>query len=359
MLDVRRLATICVAGVAVAALASCGGGSSPKDDPSTSPSSSAPPPATSAAETTAAPAPTPAPAPPPAPAINPLTGVEGVPPGPVIAAKIDDTANARPQIGIEAADVVYVEQAEGGLTRLVGVYSSQKPEIGPVRSVRASDPELLAQYGPIAIVASGGAGHALEAVANSTLVNAQYSAVPDAYYRSTARSAPYNVITNLTTLSGIVQAGGAKDIGFRWAASDPRLAASPPAARVDTAVGSTHVAFIYDAGSNRFVREIDGRLQNAASGAPVATPNVLIQFCAVAADYEDVDVNGSPSSYTQTVGSGRALLLRDGHYIEGTWSRASLDAATTYSDAAGQPLLLAPGGVWVVLAGTDAPLSVS
>jgi hypothetical protein len=354
--DVRRSLTICAIGGAVAALASCGGGSSPTLDPSTSGSRSSAL-ATSSPEP-APPPTTPAPAPPPAPTVNPLTGLEGVPSGPVIAAKIDDTANARPQIGIDAADVVYIEQAEGGLTRLIAVYASQKPEIGPVRSVRASDPELLAQYGNIAIVASGGAGHALEAVANSSLVDAQYGTVPDAYYRSSSRSAPYNVIANLTTLSGLVQAGGSKDIGLHWAASDPRLAASPPVARVDTAVGSTGVAFVYDGTTNRFVREIDGRLQAAASGAPVATPNVIIQFCQVQPDYEDIDVNGSPSSYTNTIGTGRAVLLRDGHYIDGTWTRGSLDSVTSYADGAGQPLLLAPGGTWVVLANADAPLTI-
>lgn len=312
--------------------------------------------ATTSPEPTTAP---PTPAPPPAPAVNPLTGIDGVPSGPVIAAKIDDTANARPQIGIEAADVVYIEQAEGGLTRLIAVYASQKPEIGPVRSVRASDPELLAQYGPIAIVASGGAGHALEAIANSTLVDAQYSAVPDAYYRSSSRYAPYNVIANLDTLSRLVPAGGPKDVGFQWAAGDPRVAAAPVANRLDTAVGSTPVAFDWDPGLARYVRVIAGARQSAASGAPVATPNVIVQFCAVAPDYADVDVNGSPSSYTQTVGGGRAVLFRDGHFIDGSWSRPALDSPTTYADAAGQPLLLSPGGVWVVLANSDAPLSAS
>lgn len=356
MFDARRFAALCVTAVMVAALASCGGGSSPKAKPSPSASVSGTPASTPAAATTA---PTTAPAPPPAPAVNPFTGLEGIPAGPVIAAKVDDTANARPQIGIEAADVVYIEQAEGGLTRLIAVYASQKPEIGPVRSVRASDPELLAQYGPIAIVASGGAGHALEAVANSSLVDAQYGTVPAAYYRSSSRYAPYNVITNLTTLSGLVQAGGPKGVGFQWAAADPRVGAAPLATRMDTAVGSTPVAFEWDPALSRYVRVIAGARQSAASGAPVATPNVIVQFCAVAADYDDVDVNGSPSSYTQTVGGGRAVLLRDGHAVEGSWSRASLDAPTTYADAAGQPLLLSPGGVWVVLANSDAALSVS
>lgn len=350
MADPRRLLSIAAAGLMLATLVSCGGGDSKDSDKTSAPA----PTETAAPPTTLPETPPPPPAP---PAVNPLTGIEGVPAGPVIGVKIDDTANGRPQIGINAADVVYVEQAEGGLTRLLAVYASQKPEVGPVRSVRASDPELLGQYGNVAIVASGGAGHALEAVANSSLVDAQLGAVPDSYRRSPARFAPYNVLVNLETLSGAVQAGGAKDVGFAWAAADPRVAAAPPASRIDTSVGTTGVSFEWDPSINRYVRLIDGVRQAAESGDPVATPNVLVQLCAVEPDYDDVDVNGSPSSFTHTVGSGPAVLFREGHRIDGTWSRPSLESPTTFVDAGGATLQLAPGGVWVVLATQGAPVA--
>ena len=125
----------------------------------------APPPAAAPTATTPAPTPTrptptpkPAPKPKPKPAVNPLTGLRGVPTRPVVAVKIDDTASGRPQIGLEAADVVYVEQVEAGATRLVAVFASRQPgTVGPVRSVRNNDPELLAAYGRPALAYSGGA----------------------------------------------------------------------------------------------------------------------------------------------------------------------------------------------------------
>jgi len=65
---------------------------------------------------------------------NFLNGLPGVNEQ-ILVVKIDDTRAAHPQIGLEYADVVYVEQVEGGLTRLAAVYSSQLPPlIGPVRS---------------------------------------------------------------------------------------------------------------------------------------------------------------------------------------------------------------------------------
>jgi hypothetical protein len=88
---------------------------------------------------------------------NPLTGVGAPPTGPVIAVKLDDTAAGRPSLGLEMADVIYIEEAEGGLSRMVAVFASDQPEVPAVRSIRTSDPELLGQYGGIIVVVSGAA----------------------------------------------------------------------------------------------------------------------------------------------------------------------------------------------------------
>jgi hypothetical protein len=86
---------------------------------------------------------------------NSLSGRIG-PDGPILVVKIDDTKLAHPQIGIEHADIVYIEQVEGGLTRLAAVFSSYIPkEIGPVRSARISDIELLSQFGKVGFAYSG------------------------------------------------------------------------------------------------------------------------------------------------------------------------------------------------------------
>ena len=146
-----RVVALCAVPVLLLATA-CGGHAKIKatPSPSTTVASSTPAaPSTSVASTTAAPAPAP---------VNPLTGLAPVPAGPVVGVKIDDTPNGRPMRNINLADVVYIEQVEGGLTRLLAVFATNKPAGRlSVRSTRASDPELVAQYGPIDYVASGGA----------------------------------------------------------------------------------------------------------------------------------------------------------------------------------------------------------
>src|SRR5665811_2343689 len=189
-----RLTTALAVGV-LAATAIGGCGSSPKPKAVVHPS--------------AAPAPTPT-----VEAVNPLTGVGAPPAGPVIAVKVDDTAAGRPSLGLEKADVIYIEEVEGGLTRMVAVFASAKPNVRAVRSVRASDSELLGQYGRIIVVASGGGGSSLPTLDRSGL----HSSINDrggvGFSRDRSRPAPYNVVSNLAQVSAAIKGDGVRNVGF-------------------------------------------------------------------------------------------------------------------------------------------------
>jgi hypothetical protein len=330
-------------GVAGLTVALSGGSSEPKALPSSTPST---PTATPPSTPTSASAP-----------VNPLTGLGAPPAGPVIGVKIDDTANGRPQTGLDKADIVYVEQAEGGLTRLLAVFATNKPTVEAVRSVRASDPELLSQYGRVVLVASGGGGDSLPTLDKSILHGVIMDRGGPGFSRDGSRSAPYNVMSNLAAVSSAVKADSAKSIGLQWASSSPGLPASRKATLVRTQVGGTPVEFQWDAKLKRYARVIEGVRQNAADGAPIATPNVIVQFCQVTVNPGDVDVEGNPSQYTHSIGHGRVAVFRNGHRIDGSWSRPNLISGTTLRDSKDRPISLAPGGAWVVLVATNAPLT--
>lgn len=289
---------------------------------------------------------------------NPLTGMGPVPKGPVIAVKIDDTAPGRPQAGIDQADIVYIEQAEGGLSRLVAVFGTHKPTAGAVRSVRTSDPELLSQYGRIVLAASGGGGDSIPTLDHSILHPYIMDRGAPYYYRDLSRASDYiNVMLPLGPASARLKTGKAKNIGFQWSVRLPGIKKLHHTTGVRTLVGSTDVTFRWNAGLNKFVRTIDGVAQVAADGRPVATPNVIVQFCKVTPHPGDIDVNGMPSQYTHSIGRGRVAIFRNGRRIDGSWSRASLTGPTVFKDKSGHVIPLAPGGAWVVLAATGAPLS--
>jgi len=273
----------------------------------------------------------------------------------VIAVKVDDTAAGRPSLGLEKADVIYIEEVEGGLSRMVAVFASAKPHVRAVRSIRSSDPELLGQYGRIIVVASGGGHKALQVLDHSSLHSVINDRGQVGFVRDHSRPAPYNVVSDLAKVGASIKGDGVRNVGFTWAANDPRVAGAKRAPTVSTRVGSTRVGFVWDATLASYVRTVDGRRILTGSGAPVAKPNVLVQFCQVIPDRTDHDVNGNPTMFTKSVGSGRVVLFRNGKRIEGIWSRPGLSTPTTFTDVAGKPLLFAPGGTFVALARPGAP----
>jgi len=329
----RTIPAIAMAGLIAAA--GCSGGSSGSDGTSggAPPSSPAPP-----------------------PAVNPLTG-EAPSKHPVIVVKIEDTANGRPQAGTNKADIVYVEQVEGGLTRLMAVFNSTLPSsIEPVRSVRPSDPELALQYGHIIFVASGGSHAGIAPLLKSPLKKVINDSGGPGFHRDPNRDAPYNLVANLKTIAKKVKGPTASGIGLMWSDQVP-AGATKRGKFVQTRVGGTDVGFRWDAKTHRYLRIIDGDVQHTADGSVISTPNVIVQFCKVTTYTKDRDVLGNPAKFTHTVGTGRAVVFRNGKRIAGTWSRSSVKDGTAFKAKDGTPITLTPGGAWVVLVANDAPLN--
>ncbi len=337
---------------ALALITACGGGAKakPSATPTSTPASSTEPVSTSAAPSSSAPVAAP---------VNPLTGLGPVPSGPVVAVKIDDTPNGRPMRNINQADVVYIEQVEGGLTRLLAVFATNKPIVESVRSTRASDPELVAQYGAIDYVASGGAANPLQVLDDSPLKTTINDRNGPGFARDNNRSMPYNLTADLAKVSAALNGNGVQNVGFTWSADTTSLAADPSGASLATVVGATPVKFTYDSASGKYDRVIGGVTQKQSDGAIVATPNVIVQFCSVTPYPQDIDVNGNPSQYTHSIGSGNVSIFRNGKRIDGTWSRASATSPTTFTGADGQPIALQPGGTWVVLVANGTALTSS
>lgn len=329
----RTIPAIALAGLI--AVAGCSGGSSGGGEPS------APPPAST-------------PAPPP---VNPLTGETGSK-NPVIAVKIEDTALGRPQVGTNKADIVYVEQVEGGLTRLMAIFNSTLPTaVEPVRSVRPSDPELALQYGHIIFVASGGSPAGIAPLLKSPLKKVIDDKGGPGFHRDPNRAAPENLVANLRTIAKKVKrAPTATDIGLKWSDQLPG-GKTKPGKVVQTKVGGTDVGFRWDPKTHRYLRIIDGKVQHTADGSVISTPNVIVQFCHVTTYAKDRDVLGNPAKYTHTIGTGRVAVFREGRRIDGTWSRQSVEDGTELKTKDGSPITLTPGGAWFALAATDAPLN--
>jgi hypothetical protein len=261
--------------------------------------------------------------------------------------KIDNTYFGVRQFGVSDADVVFVEQVEGGLTRLIAVFHTTFPgEVGPVRSVRSTDAQLLPVFGRPALVFAGGAGGPMAALRATSVLDT--SALSGAYFRSPLAHGTYNLHADLTKIAAAATGlPPARSPGFDFAATSPLVAAGPAVSTIHLVMQAGGVDFTYRSG--RFVRTRGGDEVFDYQGRPEQADNLLVQNVQDEPD-GTVDSIGSPSYLSKTVGSGTVTLFRDGHAIPGTWKRASSTAPFVYADATGRPLPFKPGRTWVALA---------
>jgi len=296
--------------------------------------SAAPASSTTSAPTTTTPTPTPT-------GPVPLTG------GPVLAVKIDNTERARPRIGLDQADVVYVEPVEGGLTRLLAVFSRHLPkDVGPVRSGRESDVDLVANYGPVALAFSGSSTYTARILDRGKQVNLSFDRDARGYRRDRSRPAPYNVIGDTKAL--LARARGSvkpRDIGFRYGDA---AAGGTPAAGVTASWPASTVSLRWDATRKRYLVATDGRADKSPKGAQYSATTVVVQYVTTRKS-KNRDVNGQATPVVTVVGKGRADVLRDGKVWHGTWSRSGVAAPTAFTSGSTRLTFAPTGPVWVLL----------
>ncbi|GAC1445377.1 MAG: hypothetical protein NVS3B26_10580 [Mycobacteriales bacterium] len=290
--------------------------------------------------------------------MDPLTGQAPRPDGPLVVIKVDNAVTARPyQRGLGRAAIVYQELVEAGETRFAAVFSVASPgEVGPVRSVRETDIELLRQYGQVPVAFSGGnAGVKAtfqRAVAAGYLLDASYDAVPQDYRIGERRVDAYNFFTVPSRLAASRPGARAHDIGLRFG---PVPAGTGPAVRAAKAVFSdyTTVRVQYVSDTARYVIVQDQHEMGGVGPANVVIERVPVHLSRY------VDVLGNPTPYTVTTGSGPVTVLRDGRAVTGRWRRPAALDGTRFLDRTGHDIPLRPGPTWILLLPTTGSLTLS
>ncbi|MFR9799401.1 DUF3048 domain-containing protein [Streptomyces sp. MS06] len=267
--------------------------------------------------------------------------------GSVLAVKIDNVRAARPQAGLDAADVVYVEQVEGGLSRLMAVYATRLPEVvGPVRSARESDLELLRQFDRPTLAFSGAQSKLLPLIDRAPLLARTPADSDGAWFRDTGRQAPHNLYLHPDGLLPSPAGRAALTTGFRYG---PAPSGGTAQDRRTVDYPSADFAFTWSARRHRYLVDMDGKRAVTPGGEPVAPATVVVQYVEIRpSEYQDFLGNHTP--YTETVGSGKALVLRDGRTYDATWNRPQAAGGTEFTAPDGSPMTFAAGQVWVVFA---------
>lgn len=285
------------------------------------------------------------------PIVNSISGREGTD-GPVLVVKIDDTAAAHPQVGLEDADLVYIEQVEGGLTRLAAIFSSVIPtRVGPVRSARISDIEILEQFGRVAFAYSGAQKKLLPVIASANVENMGAQRQPASIYTTDSnRVSPVAMILRADLLMQKIKDEGksivwSKNMGWNFGSSiDTGTAIS--SAKVSWPANSYLAQ--WSENENRWLLQRSGLPDLSESGKQLGPTTFVIQMVSITPS-EYHDKVGGVTPFTATVGKGKGYVLRDGKYIPANWSRRTAAEGTTWTDAQGQEILFAPGQIWIAL----------
>ncbi|MEZ5180809.1 MAG: DUF3048 domain-containing protein [Acidimicrobiales bacterium] len=259
---------------------------------------------------------------------------------------------AVPQLGLLKADVVFEEIVEGNITRLVGIFHSQQPgRVGPVRSARTTDVQLLPQFGRILLGWSGGNAGVVGAVrSNPALIDAGVDVATGSYSRQGPHPAPHNLYVEADQLWGTAPEGTPPPPAlFQYRSPGQEL---PPEARqalgVDLSWGggavTAPVSWRWDENLRVWVRSQRGRFHVDQGGQAITAKNVVVLVTEYGRSAAD-----TRSPEAQTVGSGELFAYVNGRVIHGRWDRPDVAKPATLVDDAGQPVLLSPGQTWVEL----------
>ncbi len=288
---------------------------------------------------------------PPGSPVAPLTGI-AVPEQeavgllrPALIAKIDGAREAMPQWGLDNADMV-IELRVEGISRYLAVWHSNPvTEVGPVRSARTSDPDLLALFGRPLFSYSGGNAGVLSKLARSEwFQDVSHDAVPRAYRRQPERPAPHNLVADPLQLwdrSDEPLVFPAPLFVYRDADEPPP---GEPVPGLEVSVGSA-ARFIWDGDVDGWRRWAHGIAHDSVGGGQIHPANVVVldvDYVRSAAD------NRSPEAVS--VGDGAAWVFSGGTMQKGIWSRPDLGSTWDLRDMVGDPMTLEPGSTWIVLA---------
>jgi hypothetical protein len=285
-----------------------------------------------------------------------------------LAVMMENHTDARPQMGLDKADLVYEAVAEGGITRFMAVYWRNEAErIESVRSARIYYIHWAAELGAVYVhwgqVEDPGPVDVWPVLGRLSMrtLNGLFLG-EEVGYRDPDRFAPHNVYTNTGLLWTSAQARGfvGPPALEPWAFQDDSPQSSSDAANraaptIDVSFGSPGseyaVRWEYDAAANGYVRSMGGLPHiDGVSGERLTARNIAVQFAVLRPSgvkaYNIID----------TVGGGTAVIFRDGLAIDGSWRKESEAGRTRFYDAAGSEIAFNRGATWIEVVPAESPV---
>ncbi|NTV30514.1 DUF3048 domain-containing protein [candidate division WWE3 bacterium] len=272
---------------------------------------------------------------------------------------VENHPDARPQSGLDKADLVFETLAEGGITRFAGVYLTNEPEVvGPVRSVRKYFLDLIGFLDDSLIMHIGGAqstnpeADALGEIQKQGVKSLGVSG--GKFWRVTDRLAPHNAYSNTKDLWSVAASNGwhgPVSINL-WPFKDSAVSADQSAAvqKVQinwTGSGSNDFSTIwnFDASQNVYKRSfVSGPHKDAVTNQQLTARNVVILYAPMSSAND-----GSARITFKVIGSGKSLILQDGNVIKGTYEKLTRKSGLNLKNQSGETVKMNRGQTWVLL----------
>lgn len=282
-----------------------------------------------------------------------------------MAVKVENLPQARPQWGLDQADIVFEEPVEGGITRFAAVFQCQDASrIEPVRSGRLVDVQILQPFGKMLYAYAG----AIQPVVNqvdssgSLLFDIGVNKASTAYWRDPSRVEPHNLVTSTKALYAAAASAGYSQKPpppiFHYSRKMPP--GGKPAARVKIGYEASTTYWDWVPSKGRYFRSYnDTGLAMQGDGVQLSAANVIVMHVVEYPTQYVEDVDGAYENELTLTGSGPAWVVRNGVVFAGRWERPSLDKEATFVEANGTEIPLAPGNTWVEYVPNALPVSVS
>jgi hypothetical protein len=281
-----------------------------------------------------------------------VPGGGAVPQRPALAVKVDNYPDARPQSGLDKADVIFEEPVEGGITRYAAVFQCQEAtSVGPVRSARNIDIGILGQLGTPLLVHVGGIDPVLANIDASPLVNVDLGANGDIETHPAGREAPYDTYSSTAQMWGTHPTMNTPPQSL-FAYSAQPSSGSPVATVTIDFSGTSDVTWKYDATTGLFQRFYNGTTPDMlADGVQDSAANVIVQYVQISYGpwLENSEGGLEVQADLYPNASGQAEVFRNGVAIPGSWHRSTLGSPTQFVTASGSLITMQPGQSWVEL----------
>lgn len=268
----------------------------------------------------------------------------------VVGVMVENHPDARPMVGFSKAKIVYEAPVEGSFTRYLAIFDAKQnvPKVGPVRSARTYFIDWLQEYGAGLYMHSGGSPEALSLIKTRNIFDANEFSWGQYYWRDQARLSPHNLYTSSENWKKILdQYGNNKELfvpakAWKYTSIVGKTIATDSKLNIDfnSAYG---VSWNYDPKSMLYIRSVNGKKEIDADGLGISARNVLVQFT----DVKLIAGDDSGRKTVQTVGTGKAMILKKGSVTQGTWEKKSLTGRTRFYDKNRREIFLAPGNTWV------------